>query len=133
MKTIDLYEERSRSRRGLHQRRRIALKICGEKIEYISGERVRTRPLYSVGEAYLVKTRVDEGCYAAQIDLVMNPRKRVRGYIVLYDSRGEPVLKMKYRKLKFKLVEGSPGYRDVFMRVIGYLKIPYKNINWRKT
>mgnify|MGYP001772541756 CR=1 FL=1 len=130
--TLNLYEERSRSRRNLHFRRRIAYIICGDQILEPTGDRISIKPLYAVGEAYLIKARVPEGCYAAQIDLVMNPRKRVKGYIYIYDHRGNTLLKMNYKKLKFRLSQGDSRYRDLFLRLIAFLKIPYKNINWRK-
>ncbi|MEZ0289755.1 MAG: hypothetical protein ABWJ42_01535 [Sulfolobales archaeon] len=129
---IELYDERSSSRRGLHKRRRIALKICGEKIDYADGERIKIKPLYVVGEAYLIKTYLEKECYAAQVDLVMNLRKKVKGYISIYDSTGQLLLKMKYVKLKFRIVEGDSKYKGLFMRVIEFLKIPYRSINWRK-
>ncbi|MEL9929411.1 MAG: hypothetical protein QXJ51_00255 [Sulfolobales archaeon] len=129
---LNLYEERSSSRRGLHRRRRIALKICDKEIKQADGEKISIKPLYSIGEAYIVKTFIDEECFAAQVDLIMNLRKEVKGYIYIYDNSGRILLKMKYIKLKFRFVEGDPKYKELFLRVVEHLKIPYKNINWKK-
>ncbi|MEM4672771.1 MAG: hypothetical protein QW366_03240, partial [Sulfolobales archaeon] len=73
-----------------------------------------------------------EECFAAQVDLIMNLRKEVKGYIYIYDNSGRILLKMKYIKLKFRFVEGDPKYKELFLRVVEHLKIPYKNINWKK-
>ncbi len=132
-KEIELYFERSRSRRNLHAKRRLAYIICDEKISEPSGTRIETKTLYSIGEAYIIKTIIPENCYAAQIDLVMNSRKKVKGYVSIYDHEGRLVLRMKYKKLKFRISYGDGRYRQIFLRLINHLKIPYKNINWRKT
>jgi len=131
MRYIEVYFENSKSRRGLHRRRRIALKICGDKISEIEGERIDIKPTYVVGDAYMIRASLERGCYVAQIDLKMNIKKRVFGYIYIYNENGEMILKMKYRKLKFKLIFGDVTYRNVFLKIVDYLKIPYKNINWR--
>jgi hypothetical protein len=130
-KEIELFYERSRSRRNLHAKRRLAYIICGDNIIEPTGTKTKIKTLYAVGEAYSIKTSLPENCYAAQIDLVMNLRKRVKGYISLYDHEGKLVLRMKYHKLKFRVSYGDSRYRDIFLKLINFLKIPYKNINWR--
>ncbi|MGC9148281.1 MAG: hypothetical protein ACP5GI_02405 [Sulfolobales archaeon] len=129
---IELFYERSRSRRNLHAKRRFAYVICGDSISEPTGLRTKVKTLYSIGEAYSIKIALPENCYAAQVDLVMNPRKRVKGYISIYDYEGKLVLRMKYSKLKFRVSYGDSRYKDIFSKLINFLKIPYKNINWRK-
>ena len=129
---IILYIEKSRSRRGLHMKRRIALIYDTKRDDIKEAEGVRRsiKPTYIIGEAYEVRAKIDPELYAVQIDLVMNPRKKVKGYIYLYNYRGDLLIKAKYSKLKLRLSAGDPKYGSVLEKIVNYLKIPYKNVNW---
>jgi hypothetical protein len=126
-----LCEERSESRRGLHKRRRIALIIRAGGIYPATGSKSPVKPLYAVGEAYEVfieGSRGDE--LYVQIDLTMNPKKRVKGHISIYDSNGNMLIRAKYEKLKLRLSKGSSKYGKLVEQVVKHLNIPYKNVNW---
>ncbi|MDT7889512.1 MAG: hypothetical protein RQ885_11125 [Desulfurococcales archaeon] len=125
-----LCEERSESRRGLHKRRRIPLVIRSDSIYPAVGSKTPVKPLYAVGDAYevLIGSRGDE--LYVQIDLVMNPRRRVKGYIAIYDASGNMLIRAKYEKLKLRLSKGSSKYGRLIEQVARYLNIPYKNVNW---
>lgn len=125
-----LCEEKSESRRGLHKMRRIPLVIRGEKVVIADGQRSPSPPLYAVGEASEISVEPRENELYAQVDLVMNPRKRVKGYIVIYDSDGQLLIKARYNKLKLRLSTGNPKYGRLVELIARSLNIPYKNVNW---
>ncbi|MEM1610569.1 MAG: hypothetical protein QXQ57_02850 [Sulfolobales archaeon] len=126
-----LCEEKSESRRGLHKRRRIALIVRAGGIYPAAGSKNPVKPLYSVGEAYeiLIEGSKGDELYV-QIDLTMNPRKRVKGYISIYDANGNVLIRAKYEKLKLRLSKGSSKYGKLVEQVARHLNIPYKNVNW---
>lgn len=126
-----LCEERSESRRGIHKMRRIALIIRGEKTAMADGQRTSASPHYVVGEASEISLEPREGELYAQIDLVMNPRKRVKGYIEIYDGEGRLLIRAKYDKLKLRLSKGSSRYGRTVELLLRSLNIGYRRANWR--
>lgn len=124
-----LCEERSESRRGLHKMRRIPLVIRGEKAVIADGPRTPISPLYAVGGANEISLEPRTGELYAQVDLVMNPKRKVKGSIEIYDGEGRLLIRAKYSKLKLRLSVGSPKYGRLVELVARTLNIPYKNIN----
>lgn len=129
-RVLILCEEKSESRRGLHKARRIPVVIKGEKVMTAEGIRSPASPLYAVGEASEVSLEPREDELYAQVDLVMNPRRRVKGYIEIYDGEGRLLIRAKYSKLKLRLGRGNPKYGKLVELVARSLNIPYKNVNW---
>jgi len=128
---VILCEERSESRRGLHKRRRIPLVVRSDGTIYSAvGLKRPVKPLYAVGEAYEVLVSPREGELYIQVDLTMNPRKRVKGYITIYDARGNMLIRAKYERLKLRLSKGLSRYGRLVEQVAKHLKMPYKNVNW---
>lgn len=127
---IVLCNEKSESRRGLHKRRRIPLVIRGDSISNPEGDARPSKPLYAVGEAYEIYVEARPGELYAQVDLVMNPWKRVKGYIEIYDDSGNMLIRAKYAKLKLRLSMGVAKYGRLVEMIARSLKIPYKNVNW---
>ncbi len=112
-------------------RRRIALIYSGSgEIKEPRGRRKPIKPLYSSGEAFEIEEVLEPGSYAVQIDLVMNSRRKVKGYITLYKDNGDLAIRAKYSKLKLRLSSGDPKYGSIIERIANHLKIPYKNVNW---
>lgn len=125
-----LCEEKSESRRGLHKRRRLALVIDHGQVGQARGERIASKPLYAVGEAYSVRVRPSQDVLYVQVDLVMNPRRRVKGTIEIYTPSGEEILGVKYEKLKLRISRGDPRYGRVVEQVAKSIGLPYKNASW---
>jgi len=126
-----LCEERSESRRGIHKRRRIPLVVRShEGIYPAAGSKRPVRPLYAVGEAYEVLLSPREGELYVQVDLTMSPRKRVKGYIMVYDAGGNMLIRAKYVRLKLRLSKGFSKYGKLVEQVAKHLNMPYKNVNW---
>ncbi|HWQ17437.1 MAG TPA: hypothetical protein VNL13_06375 [Sulfolobales archaeon] len=123
-------EERSESRRGLHKMRRIPLVIRGEKAIIADGSRSPAHPLYAVGRASEISLEPRDNELYVQVDLVMNPKRRVKGFIEIYDSEGRLLIRAKYEKLKLRLSTGNPRYGRLVELVARSLNIPYKNVNW---
>ncbi len=111
--------------------RRIAMIIRGEKTLMADGQRSPASPHYAVGEANEISIEPREGELYAQIDLVMNPRKRVKGYIEIYDSEGRLLIRAKYDKRKLRLSKGSPKYGKAVELLLRSLNIGYRRANWR--
>jgi hypothetical protein len=130
-RVLILCEERSESRRGLHKMRRIPLVIRGEKVMIADGPRSSTSPLYAVGKANEISLEPRDGELYVQVDLVMNPKRRVKGFIEIYDEKGRLLIRAKYEKLKLRLSMGNPRYGRLVELVARFLNIPYKNVNWR--
>lgn len=122
--------ERSESRRGLHKRRRLALVISRGQVSQARGEKIASKPLYAVGEAYAVRVKPSQDELYAQVDLVMNPRKRVKGVIEIFAPSGEKKLRVKYEKLKLRVSSGDPHYGRIVEQVVKSIGLPYKNASW---
>jgi hypothetical protein len=87
------------------------------------------KPLYSRGKAYTVYVDVPEGWFLVQVHLVRNLRGHVSGYIEVYSSQGEPLLRAVYRRLKLRYSRGDPAYAWVVERVAAHLGLPVKHVN----
>jgi len=99
--------ERSSSRSGLHARYSTYLAIGGDCSRVVAKvvERVPTRPTYVKGEAFEVLLEVPSGTYVVWVDFRRNPRKHVKGDIVIFGADGVQLVRAVYRKLKVRVVE----------------------------
>lgn len=127
---MELVEERSFSRSGKHAVRRLVLVVSKEGVHEPEARRVRTKPLYARGEAYLLRdVRIGGGEYLVQASFVRNLRGQVRGVIEVYTGDGALVYRAVYRKLKIRRSMGDPRYAWVVQRVAEHLKLPVKRMN----
>ncbi len=111
--------------------RRIPLVIRGDKVMTAEGPRSPAHPLYAVGRASEISLEPRDNELYVQVDLVMNPKRRVKGSIEIYDGEGRLLIRAKYEKLKLRLSVGNPRYGRLVELVARSLNIPYKNVNWR--
>ena len=127
--TIKVFTEKSKSRTGLHQRRRLYFVInreC-EEMNFKVVRRSGTKPLYVKGKAEEHQIVISNDSYVIQLDFRMNPRGRVVGDIMVYDSNGRCLGRAVYRKLKVRLVEGeSTELINLIRCVFRKLKLPVK-------
>ncbi|MCX8184206.1 MAG: hypothetical protein RMI56_04925 [Sulfolobales archaeon] len=123
--------ERSTSRRGLHVRIATYLAV-GKDCSRITTrilDKIPVKPTYSKGEAYDVLIEIPPDGFLITLDMRRNPRKRVRGDILVYDSAGAILLRAVYRKLKVRLVECRLNQKlayDIVKCVVDLLKLPVK-------
>jgi|GEM_PF-493877 hypothetical protein len=123
--------EKSTSRSGLHTRISTYL-IVGRgcvKTAPLQTSRVPTKPTYAKGEAHEVMLEVPSNYYVVAVDMRRNPRKMVRGDIVVYSWDGGVLLRAVYRKLKIRVVECYVDRRlaeELVRCVYSTLKLPVK-------
>ena len=134
MARIRLVEESSRSKRGVHVERKVALVVSREggvrKFSRVAGAAPTT---YKVGEARYVEEDLKEGEYAVQVRLVRGLKGRVNGHITVYDSKGAPVFKAVYRKGKLRRSFGDLRYAKIVETVVYTIGLDkyVKRTNWR--
>ncbi len=127
---MELVEERSFSRSGKHAVRRLVLVVSKEGVREPEAKRIRVKPLYVKGEAYLLKdVRVGEGEYLVQASFVRNLRGHVKGTMEVYTGDGALVYRAVYRKLKVRRSMGDPKYAWVVKKVVEHLKLPVKRMS----
>jgi len=128
---VVLREEQSKSRKGLHMTRCIALVVDREG--KIIKPRIRLReelkPTYARGKAYRLHIEVPDDAYAVQACFTKNWRGIVKGYIEVYDPAGALLFRAVYRKLKLRYSKGNPEYAWVARLVAEHLKLPIKRVN----
>ena len=131
MGRVKFIVERSKSRRGGHAERKIALIVSPSGVveEPKPRRRRSVAPVYSRGSAEEWEVDVPEGYYAVQVRLVRNTRGHVKGYIEVYDSEGRLVYRAVYRRLKLRYSKGDPTHAWVVEKVAQYLKLPVKRVN----
>jgi len=131
MTTIILREEKSKSRRGKHAVRCIALIVDSKGTVKIPkpNRREPAKPTYSRGSAETLYVNLSEGEYGVQVCLVKNLKGRVKGWIEVYDSDGRLVYRAVYRKLKLRYSKGDATYAWIAKRVTEHLKLPIKRLN----
>ena len=130
---LELVEENTRSRTGLHERLRVYF-VAGEGLSRIqASERIPTRGTYSRGKAYLVRARVPEGSILVELDIVKNLKGHIRG-VIRGVRGGEEVLYAVIRKRKVYIVKGR-GYEWIVERILSLTGLDRHvrgvNYSWR--
>jgi hypothetical protein len=126
-------KEKSRSISGKHRVYHNVFLVTKEGIsEAKEHRRVRINPTYKKGEAFelYIRPPEKENSFITEIRLVQNPRKRVQGWIKVYDNQGNIKLIVVYRKLKIRRSRGDPSLEWVVKKLVDYLKIPVKRYNF---
>lgn len=126
---MEVLLENSKSKSGKHMLRSLIFKVINGDISQVDLPGKKVTPTYKIGEARVVNIP-SNGIYV-YIYLLRNLKGRVTGKVIVFDS-GRPVLVMKYRKLKLKLIDGEEKYSIHVKKVFEKLKIPVKKINVKK-
>jgi len=128
-----LVDEESRSRSGRHVCRKLALVLLRDNgLKPVSrlGDRVvdreAVRPTYSRGRAIRYRVKLSHGDYAIQLSLVRNLWGRVKGWITVYNYRGELVYRARYCDGELRRSLGNPLYAWIVRLVVEELRIPVK-------
>ena len=131
MAGVELFFESTKSRSGLHAARRLAVRIVGGKVEVVDPAVSGARGTYSRGRAGYA--RVDpQGGYFVYVELVRDPRGRVKGRFTVYDSSGEPRLVAVLRNRKIRRSQGDPRLGWVVEAAVAALGLSgyVKRFNW---
>ncbi|MCE4612603.1 MAG: hypothetical protein F7C07_02075 [Desulfurococcales archaeon] len=134
MAKIRLIEESSRSKRGLHIERKIALIVNRDGTTRKPSKSPGKAPtMYKIGEARYVEEELSEGEYAVQIRLVRGLWNNVQGYIIVYDWKGVPVFKAVYRKGKLRRSFGDLRYAKIVETAVYSIGLDkyVKRVNWK--
>jgi hypothetical protein len=131
----DFLLEDSRSRTGRHHAKSIIVIYSRDKgliplekaSEYIAykGE---GKPTYVRGKAYSVKLRLRHGDYVLYAWFVKNFLGKVKGYISVYNHRGELVYRAKYYDGILRYSIGNPIYAWLVRLFIDKARIPVRKI-----
>lgn len=123
--------EKSTSRSGLHMRvstyfaiRRDCARASSQVIE-----KTQTSPTYVRGEAYDLVVGIPPEAFLVYLDMRRNPRRRVKGDIVVYDSAGVTLFRAVYRKLKVRIIDCHIDQKLAYTIVkcaVDLLKLPVK-------
>lgn len=109
MGKIQFRIEDTRSDTGKH--RRIArIFIVDDKGDITSpkiSETRRCRGVYKKGESRCVNIDLENGFFAVLLELTINWRKKVKGYISVVNQDGLELLRMKYVDGKLRYVSGK--------------------------
>lgn len=126
---LRVFAEKSRSRSGYHQLRRMFMVVdntCKE-LDFKIVSREKVKPLYSRGDAEEITIEAPENGYILQLMFVLGMKKKVKGEILVFDANGELLGRAVYRKLKVRLVDYlSPSLIDIIKCAFTKLKLPVK-------
>ncbi len=126
---IEVITENSKSRSGLHKRRRlyfIVTRDCRFR-EVAPVRKDKAVPTYAVGEAEKHFLEVSDDAFIVVADFRINWRGKIRGDIELRSPSGEIIARGVYRKLKVRLVEArAEGVIDLIKCLFKRLKLPVK-------
>jgi len=129
MTYVEVIDEKSRSRSGLHHRR-VLFKVLStkcEELKYVVVSAAEVKPTYAIGYAKKVKIRVPDDAIIMQLDFRKNIKGHILGDILIYDAYGRKLGRAVYRKLKVRLVEYiAPNLLELIKCVFHKLKLPVK-------
>ena len=131
MPGVRLLFESTKSRSGLHAARRLAVRVSGGRVEVVDPAPRGARGTYSRGRAGYA-TVDPGGGYLVYVELVRDPRGRVRGRFTVYDSQGEERLVAVLRKRKIRRSRGDPSLAWVVEAAVAALGLSgyVKRFNW---
>ncbi len=133
MAVIKVRLELSHSRSKKHAYRELVLLVQDDEIKEIKESDldniVKVKPVYSKGNAIEGAMRIPESSYIVILRFVRNPKNRVKGLISIYDDNANLRLEVKYLQGKIRKCRGDPLYGDIVLKVLDFLKIPYRSIN----
>lgn len=88
----------------------------------------RVKPTYLRGEAKLVKLKVTQGDFVVYSSLVKTFKKMVKGYISVYNYKGELIYRAKYLNGFVVKSKGNPIYAWLVRLFLDTVKIPVKGM-----
>jgi len=84
----------------------------------------KAEPLYAKGDAKVVNLKTEHGDLVVHVVLVKNPMNRVKGYISVYNYRGELLYRAKYLNGFIVKSKGNSIYAWVVRLFLEVAKIP---------
>ena len=86
------------------------------------------KPIYSKGTSKLINVNVDRECFIIYAWFVRNFKGRIKGYISVYNYRGELLYKANYRDGVLVKGKGNTLYAWLVRLFVQVSKIPIKTI-----
>lgn len=86
------------------------------------------KPIYAKGEAKDVSIKTIHGDFIVYFSFVKNYKNTVKGYIQVFNHRGELVYRAKYRNGYLVKSRGDPIYAWLIRLFVDITKIPIKEI-----
>lgn len=123
--------EKSVSRSGLHMRVSTYFAIardCSRASAQVV-EKVQANPTYARGEAYELVVGIPPEAFLVSLDMRRNPKRRVKGDIVVYDPTGAILFRAVYRKLKIRITDCRTDQKlayAIVKCVVDLVKLPVK-------
>jgi len=125
--------EESKSRSGKHIVRKLGLILLHNnglknvmKLKDRIVKTIEIRPTYSKGWAKRLCIKTNQGDYVIQIAFVKNFLGKVKGYIEVYNYKGELVYRAVYKDGELRRSIGEPIYAWIIRLVSQELRIPVK-------
>ena len=127
--TVKVVDEKSKSKSGLHHRRRLFFVInssCKE-LRYEVKEVREEKATYAKGYLKILTINTPDNAIIIQLDFRRNPRGIIKGDIYIFDCKGNKLGRAVYRKLKVRLIEYSTAsVLELLKCVFRKLKLPVK-------
>ncbi|MCE4624449.1 MAG: hypothetical protein F7C35_01105 [Desulfurococcales archaeon] len=118
--------EFSKSRSGKHASRKIAVAILEDGRGLILSKPVeegdQSIKVYARGYAGFAATPPNTK-YIVWFDLVRNLRGHIKGRVVVYNAKGEPLLELVLRRRKLRRVRGDPGLAPIVEKALKTIKL----------
>ncbi len=122
MAKLKLFIEATKSRRGRHISRALAVHVRNNgEMKLVQNIDEEGKGTYSKGKAGYTYIDLKEGEFVVWMKFIRNFMNRVKGEIVVYNHKGEEVLKLVYRKLKIRRSKGDPKYWSIVENVLKML------------
>lgn len=121
-------KSRSRSNKHIYTSSVFVLKKAIGLVPYVkctlSEEKIK--PIYAVGEAKLVKVKADHGDFVIHVYFVKNYMNRIKGFVDIYNHKGELLYRAKYINGFLVKSRGNPIYAWLVRLLFDSLKIPVR-------
>ena len=122
MARLKLFIEATKSRRGRHVSRALAVHVKSNgEMKLVQDIEEESKGTYSKGKAGYAYIDLKEGELVVWMKFIRNFMNRVKGEIAVYDHKGEEVLRLVYRKLKIRRSRGDPKYWNIVENVLKML------------
>ncbi len=131
---VKIRVENSRSRSGKHAFRAIAVIVNDGKLELVDVDRVPgtlVKPRYVKGVAKIANLKLPKDSYVVLLELVKNPRNKVKGVVRVLDSDGNEKLRLKYINGVVRRSRGASELGSIALKALEFLRIPYHRVNLR--
>ncbi|MDK6027803.1 hypothetical protein QPL79_00245 [Ignisphaera sp. 4213-co] len=128
MSRISFRIENTRSNSGKHRRiaKAFIVNENGEVLPIKISSSWSCKGVYSRGESRCVHIDVEDNLFVVLIELTINWRKHVKGYINVKNSDGLDLLKVKYIRGRLRYVSGDREAVHLIKNILKYVEAELK-------